>query len=163
MKSWSLAKSILARFFPSLIPGVSVIHHNDSAHYYTGWIHLLMYKLRSSFEAIGNFYDAVAFKYVRPIPHDLSQSLEVDLPLSIFTKREVEDAFAHSSEIASDFMQPNIVAAKVMFFLHLGDLQSAQQELKQARLQFGDVRDLVLVIREIQKCEHQRSTIVTQG
>src|SRR5262249_37872901 len=41
MKSWDLANAIVHVFFPKLIPGRSLILHQDFIHYYVSWIHLL--------------------------------------------------------------------------------------------------------------------------
>ncbi len=53
MKTWSLANAVLRLFFQELIPGVSIVLHQDFVHYNTVWIHLLMYRLKDHFEPIG--------------------------------------------------------------------------------------------------------------
>lgn len=150
MKSWELAKSIFSNFFPYLISGKSFIHHNDFAHYYTGWIHLIIYKTKPYFEHVCNLWDAAVFKNIKPIPSDFFQiPAKLDLSLEIFSRNDIDEAFAYSLEIASESMQPNVAAAKVMLFLHLNDLETAKQELSKARERFGDVRDIPLVMQQI--------------
>lgn len=52
MKSWELANSVARNFFPALRPGLSLVHHQDFVHYYTPWIHLIMYRFRRYFEPL---------------------------------------------------------------------------------------------------------------
>lgn len=131
MKSWDLANSIIHDFFPALIPGLSVVVHQDFAHYGTYWIHLIMYRLRHYFEPI---YDiphswSFAFKYREHIRKDL---LQASYSLSSFSKDEINSAFEYSSQLVSTEKQCQIVGAKVMALMHLGDTYQAHLELEKA-------------------------------
>jgi hypothetical protein len=48
MKSWQLAQAITSSFYPSLREG-SVLIHQDFKHYWTQWIHIVLYRLRYYF------------------------------------------------------------------------------------------------------------------
>jgi hypothetical protein len=50
MKNWDLANAIIRDFYSSLIPNVSYVLHQDFAHYFTPWIHLLHWYFRDYFE-----------------------------------------------------------------------------------------------------------------
>jgi len=178
MKSWELTKSIIKNFYFDLIPGVSLVHYNDFAHYATAWIHLLIYKLRPYFKHYCNLYQAAVFQYVNPIESDTAiwemdrnvgakhsgdnlsdKSIDfmsecfaqTDPPFSIFSTEDVHQAFAYSLQICHDKLRPNIAAAKVMAFIYLGDLDQAKQELIQAREMFGNAGDIPLVAEEISR------------
>lgn len=153
MKSWELAKYIFKEFFPHLIPGISLVHHNDFAHFYTGWIHLLMYKLKNYLVPVNSLWNAAVFRYIQPLPMEIFQKIDLNLPLSIFSKSDIDAAFDYSSEITCEEVQPNIAAAKAMFWVHLGDLQTAKEELNQARNRFGEVLEIPLVMQEIARRE----------
>lgn len=49
-----------------------------------------------------------------------------------FSKAEVEAAFDYSLSITPEKMKPNVLAAKVMYFVHTNDLKQAQLEFEQA-------------------------------
>jgi hypothetical protein len=128
MKSWSLANHVVRHFFSSLIPEVSVVVHQDFAHYYTSWIHLLNYRFRDYFEVL---YDipqssSVVFKNIASIPEEM---LNTTYGFESFTEAEIDSAFRYSAHLTSPEKHANIAAAKVMLFLHLGNSERAKREL----------------------------------
>jgi hypothetical protein len=141
MKSWELTKSIFLNFYPHLIPMTSLVHYNDFAHFYTAWIHLLIYKLRPYFKHHCNLYQAAVFQYVNPLSID-TLLLDQDTPFSIFSYEDIERAFEYSLEIVTEELRPNIAAAKVMAFIHWGDLEQAKHELVKARENFGNILEI---------------------
>ncbi|RCJ32572.1 glycosyltransferase [Nostoc punctiforme NIES-2108] len=143
MKSWELTNSIIKNFFPYLIPEVSLVIHQDFAHYYTSWIHLMMYRLREYLVPIKHpfIYSSRAFRYVKPIPNEL---LHNSYSFDSFSETEVEAAFNYSLEITPKKMQPNILAAKVMYFIHIKNFEKAKLEFKEltAQLDYFEWLDL---------------------
>ncbi|MCC8455898.1 hypothetical protein LMJ43_37155, partial [Streptomyces rochei] len=119
----------------------SLIHYNDFAHFYTAWIHLLIYKLKPYFKHHCNLYQAAVFQYVNPLPID-TLLLDQDTPFTIFSYEDIERAFEYSLEIVIEELRPNIAAAKVMAFIHWGDLKQAKRELIQAREKFGNILEI---------------------
>ncbi|MEH2283909.1 MAG: glycosyltransferase [Nostoc sp.] len=134
MKSWELTNSIIKNFFPYLIPEVSLVIHQDFAHYYTSWIHLMMYRLREYLVPIEHpfIYSSRAFRYVKLIPNEL---LYNSYSFDSFSETEVEAAFNYSLEITPKKMQPNILAAKVMHFIHIKNFAKAKLEFKESTAQ----------------------------
>jgi hypothetical protein len=132
MKSWDAASGVVQKFFPALVPGVSIIMHQDFAHWFTAWIHPIHYRLRDYFTPL---YDvpssgSMLFRLVRPIPSEL---VKQDWLTSRFTNEEIDSAFAYSLDIVSSEKRPNIAAAKAMYFIQAGQLDRARQEIDQAR------------------------------
>ena len=128
MKSWSLANHVVHHFFSSLIPKVSVVVHQDFAHYYTSWIHLLNYRFRDYFELL---YDipqssSVVFKNIAPIPEEM---LNITYSFDNFAEEDIDSAFRYSAQLTSPEKHANIAAAKVMLFLHQGNRERAKREL----------------------------------
>ncbi len=148
MKSWELTNSIIKHFFPHLIPEVSLVAHQDFAHYYTSWIHLIMYRLRKYLIPIDtpSVYPSKIFHYANPIPTELVQT---SYSFSSFSEKEVEEAFNYSLSIVPEKMQANVLAAKVMYFIHIRDFERAILEFKEAISQLGSDEWLELV--EVQK------------
>lgn len=150
MKSWDLANAILRRFFPFLIPNKSYVLHQDFAHYYESWIHLIHYRLRDFFRLVhivpggGSF----VFEYVKQIPDKL---FTTSYDASLFSDEEVDLAFDHSMNLATDAeTQAAIAASKVMHFIHLRDTAKARIELaKVVSRGFPLVRDLQIVQAEL--------------
>ena len=131
-KSWDLTNSIIQDFYPSLIPGVSIYIEQDFAHYYTSWIHLVRYRFRDYFKPILHipFSGSVVFKYIKPVPREM---LKVSYSFSSFSENEIDSAFEYSARLVSPQMRCNVLEAKVMLFVHLGDMERALYEFKKAR------------------------------
>lgn len=134
MKSWETATGVVRNFFPALIPGVSIILHQDFAHWYTSWIHPIQYRFRNYFEPLYHvpFSQSMVFQLTRTIPTEM---LKQEWSPVQFSNEEVDSAFAYSLSIVSKEKRPNVVAAKVMYFVHTGQLEQARQEIAQARSQ----------------------------
>ena len=147
MKSWNLANSILKNFFPSLIPGLSLVVHQDFAHFYGVWIHLIMYRLREYLVPIEHpfLYSSRVFQYVKPIPNEL---LQMTYSLASFPEAEVEAALTYSRDITPKQMHPNIEAVRVMYWIQVGDAERAKVELTQARAKFDRAEWLELALVE---------------
>lgn len=115
MKNEDLARQIARNFFPKLLPGGLLIHQ-DFKHYYTSWIHLLQYHLRSYFQ----FYRSipagtVAFKVARPIPQEaVDQATE----FAAANDDEADAAFRYSLHLVGPEEMANIAAAHVMHYVH---------------------------------------------
>ncbi len=128
MKDWNLTNHILQEFFPALVPNISVIQHQDFCHYRCVWIHLIMYRLKDYFEPM--LYvprGSVIFKYIRQIPSEL---LQKTYSLEDFSRTEINQAFDYSLSIVPPEAKPNILAAKIMVLINLGDMAEAQKELE---------------------------------
>jgi hypothetical protein len=127
MKSPELAEAITRAFFPYLISGFSYVAHQDFAHFFTSWIHLLQFKLRNCFEAVAYVpkSSTVVFRCLKtPTADDLNL-----LCLSNATSTEIEAAFDYSLGLVSEDEKPSIMAAKAMAYIHRGDLEHAGEVL----------------------------------
>ena len=148
MKSWELTNSIIKNFFPYLVEEFSLVVHQDFAHFYTAWIHLVMYRLREYFSPVDipSLYPSKVFRYLKQIPESL---LETIYSFDDFSRDEVEAAFDYSMAITPEKMQPNIMAAKVMYFLHVWEFEQAILEFKKSISQLNS--DEWLELREAQR------------
>jgi hypothetical protein len=123
MKSWELTNSIIHDFFPLLIPNRSIVIHQDFNHYYTYWIHLMMYRFRDYFDAIYDVPGAgsLVFKYQRQIP---DRELEKSYSIESFSVDEINAAFEYSTSLISPGKSPMMKLAKIRALTALGgDLQ----------------------------------------
>ncbi|MDB9315605.1 glycosyltransferase family 4 protein [Spirulina sp. CS-785/01] len=152
MKSFELANSIKQNFFPVLIPNLSLVVYQDFAHFHTSWIHLIMYRLREYLVPIDHpfMYSSRGFRYVKQIPDRL---LTTNWSLADFSIDEVEAAFNYSLEITPKSMQANVMAAKVMYFIHSRKFERASLEFKKAtsQLKSNEWRELVEVQKTAKK------------
>jgi hypothetical protein len=132
MKSWELANSILRIFFPSLVPGRSILVHQDFAFYNTPWIHLITYRLRDYFQPLYHVphSSSVAFALRRPIPADL---LEETYAYASFSPEEADAAMAYSARLVAASSRANILAARVQLYRNQGDLVQARRLLEEYR------------------------------
>jgi 2-polyprenyl-3-methyl-5-hydroxy-6-metoxy-1,4-benzoquinol methylase len=141
MKSWELANSIIQNFFPALIPKHSIIVHQDFSHYGTYWIHLVMYRLRQYFEPVYDLPNSwsFVFKYREAIPDILLKS---SYSLSDFSVDEIHSAFKYSQQIVSPEKRSQLIGAKIVALLNLGDVNQAWLEVEKAKAEGYSYADL---------------------
>ena len=140
MKTWDLANGIVRHFYPSLIPGKAMILHQDFAHHFAPWIHMLQWKFREYFEFEEEVprSQTLVFKLVKVIPKEL---LETAYGFESFSDAEVDEAFEYSMKLVSMEKLPNVAAAKVMWFVHqekFGEAKKVWQELIDAGVPRAD-------------------------
>ena len=125
MKSSDIAESITRNFFRYLVPGKSYVAHQDFAHSWTSWIHLLQFRLRDSFAVTADIPGSgtVVFRYRRKF----SPETVGDLSMASAAVEEIEATFAYSLGLVSESKKPNVVAAKAMAYLHRGDVERARE------------------------------------
>lgn len=130
MKSWPLANAIARTFYSHLIPGVSVLVHQDFSHYYTSWIHLQMFRLRDYFEPMADLDSScsLVFRLTRPIPASLLRS---ELSFTDFSDRDIDAAFTLSRSQVALGKHPAIEGAHMMTYLHAGQPEKAATLLRQ--------------------------------
>jgi hypothetical protein len=81
-KTWGLNDHVMREFFPSLVPGRSIVVQQDYVHEWLPWIHIAMELLADHFELIEEVpgSPSVVFACTRPVrPRDLPTALR-DLP-----------------------------------------------------------------------------------
>ena len=115
MKSMELCKAIFKNFYPHLIVGNSYVFHQDFAHYFTYWIHLLHFVVRDYFEVVkdSNVNGSLAFHYKKLIPKEIYNT---HLSLSNFDENELNAVFEYSLSLVKDENKGDIYAAKIMAF-----------------------------------------------
>jgi hypothetical protein len=125
MKTAETASAILRAFFPNLIPAVSYVAHQDFAHAYTPWIHLITFRLREYFSVVADVpaSGTTVFRCEGALQGRL---LDMDVSFSKTTIEEIEAAFEHSLSLVSNEKKGNIVAAKAMAYRERGDITRAR-------------------------------------
>lgn len=148
MKNWDLANAIVKDFYPSLVAGESIILHQDFAHFFTPWIHLLQWTFRDNFELAGEVArsQSVYFRYKNKISNEL---LQKNYSFDSFTEAEVNAAFDYSMNLVSTEKLPNVAAAKIMWFLHQNEREKARLEFEKLLLQGISAEKDMLIIKEM--------------
>lgn len=128
MKNWETANSIIHDFFPYLIPGRSIIVHQDYSHPYVYWIYLTMYRLREYFEPICDipFSTSLVFKYKAAIPPKL---LSESYSLATFSVDELQAAFDYASQLVTLGKRSMVLSGKIRAFADLGDRAGIESSL----------------------------------
>lgn len=132
-KTWDLTNTMLQKFYPFLIPGVSICVEQDFSNYYTPWVNLICYRLQNYFQPILHipYSSSVVFRNIKAIPEEL---LSADYSFSSFSEQEIEACFQeYSLNLVAKNKQANVLAAKVMFYIHAGDKERAWYELERAK------------------------------
>jgi hypothetical protein len=128
MKSWDLARVVVERFYPRLIPGDGLLLHQDFKHYYTPWIHLIQWRFRDCFvpECDVPNTGSFVFRLVRP----LSVAGDWLETLRAADDDEIERAFDYSRSLVPDGSRASVAAAQVMLWIHRGRRDRAEIELQ---------------------------------
>ncbi len=132
MKGWDLANAIVRDFYPSLLPGRSLVFHQDFAHYFTPWIHLLQWKFRDHFEFEYEVprSQSVVFRCTKAIAKETAAG---PFSYDTFANEDVSAAFEYSRSLVSKDKLPNIAAAEVMWFLHQEKFEDAGRVFNEFR------------------------------
>ncbi len=148
MKNWDLANAIVRDFYPSLVPGESIILHQDFAHFFTPWIHLLQWTFRENFEFVDEVprSQSVIFRYTNKIADDL---LNKNYSFDSFSVAEVDAAFDYSLNLVSTEKLPNVAASKVMWFLHQNEREPAENEFENLLKRGIPLEKDLLIIKEM--------------
>ncbi|HEX8370032.1 MAG TPA: hypothetical protein VF604_15905 [Pyrinomonadaceae bacterium] len=150
MKNWDLANAIVHDFYPSLIPGESLVLHQDYAHFFTPWIHLLQWRFQADFEFVEEVprSQSVIFRYKNKIPDRL---LKMYYSFKSFTDAEVDLAFDYSMNLVSTEKLPNVAASKVMWFLHQNEREKAKAEFENLLKRGIALEKDLLIVKEMLK------------
>ena len=148
MKNWDLANAIVRDFYPSLVTGESLVLHQDYAHFFTPWIHLLQWHFRENFEFVGEVpkSQSVIFRYKDKISDELFHK---NYSYESFSDEDVEAAFDYSMSLVSREKLPNVAASKVMWFLHQAKREAAKAEFEKLSARGIPPEKDLLVVREM--------------
>jgi hypothetical protein len=154
-KSWSLTTRVMQLFYPRLVPGLSLVVEQDFAHYYTAWVHLLRYRVRQYFEPVVHipYSGSMVFRCTGAVPPTF---LTPEYDFDSFSDAEKEQAFDYSLSLVSPEMSANVRAAKVMCYVHAGDLARARGLLEAYRR--DGLIELDLLTLERAREAHDRAT-----
>jgi hypothetical protein len=126
-KSWELNASVIDQFFHRLIPGVSLVVHQDYLHFYEYWLVLTMDHFRDYFERLGAVEDggSVLYRYVRRIPEEVFKADVRALP------REAKcAAFERELPRLRGWQRNEMIAGYVRMLAEEGDREAARAVLK---------------------------------
>ena len=128
-KSWALCEFIGRRFYPHLLAGSSYIFEQDFKHYYTPWVHILGYRLRSVLlpycEMAGTC--SMVFKPTKAIDPAMVPSVEEMKAVSPEELDEVFDLSLSLVRSGSTWERANVMASKVMFYIHQDRMAEARE------------------------------------
>ena len=129
MKNDELARRITQNFFSHLVVGALVIHQ-DFKHFFTPWIHILMYRLSGY---LPFYYEVekgctVAFRMVENIPSKVIEEVTLNLCNGV-NNDEVSQAFEYSMNLVSEEGKPSIAAAHVAHYAHSDEKEFASELL----------------------------------
>jgi len=128
MKTFALSNSILRSFFSHLIPGRSVVMHQDFCSWGTPWIHPVMYRLRDYFEPVYHVPDSYSMVFV--LRHPLPESCLRDYGWEDFSPAELDAAFTRSESIVDEEGRGCVAAARVASLAHRGQVEEARAQLE---------------------------------
>lgn len=128
MKSWPATLGVLRTFYPHLIPGLSLVIHQDFKNPFLPHILLTAYRLREHFEPVvsvcGEGSSTVAFRCVRPVAPETLARLEREgiCDLGSYSVAEIEAAVDYALSVVHEDPEPErhaILAAAETVWLDL--------------------------------------------
>jgi O-methyltransferase len=128
MKSWTLSQHIVKQFFTALIPGKSIVLHQDFAYFGTYWIPLIMYRLRDYFQPVTDIPEAwgVAFQLTQALP---AKDLDRFLHPSPESLEECDHMLEYCKSFTHPKKWPQFYGAKVMALIQLDRFDLAELTL----------------------------------
>jgi len=100
-KSWDMNEYIIGEFFPHLIPGKSIIIHQDFGNAWNPWLPVSMGYLREYFEIVLDECPSRVFQSTGPLPKDL---LKVDYKKDLDRQSRLE-CMRYSLQASADQMR----------------------------------------------------------
>jgi hypothetical protein len=131
MKSWELAESIVRNFYIALLKDGHLLHQ-DFAHWYTPWIHLIGYRLR---EYLKPQYDvpgsaSFVFRVSHAFPPELASAR---FSQADFAPDEIVEAFEYSLSLVASDKRVGVLCAKAKALIEIGDVPQARRALSEAQ------------------------------
>jgi hypothetical protein len=122
-KSWELNAAVVSKFFRHLIPGKSLVIHQDYLHFGEFWLVITMWFYRNYFKYLGRVDqgNSVLFAYTRKIPDEL---LEVDL--KALPLEEKKAAFEDALKRFAGWQRTELLVGYARMFLEEKDEESAE-------------------------------------
>lgn len=136
-KTWDLNSHVLAQFFPSLIPGHSILLQQDYVHVGEPWIALTMEVLSEYFEHLYFVYGATSvYRLIKPIPAAiLNQNLrEMSLP-------EMDQHMENARRKASPAIAEVLKTCQAALRIEKRDLQGAATLIESVDIGVKDEKD----------------------
>ena len=126
MKYEALVRNIQKNFFPALMPRRGFLMHQDFMHFYEGWIHVTMFKLRSFFSPVCAIPDSGTFVF-RCDRQPGGDALDFPESVASLPASLVEESFAWALDLTPGENRDKIAAAHTMMYIHRGDTETARR------------------------------------
>lgn len=120
MKSWDTAQVVVEQFFPWLLDRDALVVHQDFLHFYTPWIHLVMFRLRHSLSPVFEVPESCTIVFRKDGSLDFDACRHAT-DFDDVAADEVVETFAWSESIITKNSRAALQAAKAMFFCHYAD------------------------------------------
>lgn len=145
MKDFPTCMAIARSFYPELVEG-SMVLHQDFAHYWASWIHLLHHHLRDCFrfEFHVPMTSSVLYRCLRPPTEAELHAFDERL-----CQREefIDNAFEAALCQVKDGMAADVQAAHVMAYVHIGDKERSWKWFNHYTAEGADVRREMAQVR----------------
>jgi hypothetical protein len=115
MKSPHLARSIVQKYYCFLIPGKSMIYHQDFDHYLTPWVHILICLHKRYFKHIHDLPGSGGTVFL--LQRSIHDSV-LNLNFMTVDEKTVEKALKYCFKIAFKTKHNGIAAAHVVFYVY---------------------------------------------
>jgi hypothetical protein len=103
-KCWSTNQAVLENFFPYLVPGHSIVVHQDFVRVWNPWIPVSMAALKDCFEVLAEEESSRVYRCVKAIPEamlktDFRRDLDLSTKRSLLEDSIRESANAHTAAV----------------------------------------------------------------
>lgn len=144
-KSWRTNHHLQATFFPALLPGRSVVVHQDYHNPHVPWIHIQMEYFADAFEAIADQKSTKVYLLKRALtPAETRLDLRRDL-----SPADRRDLLRRALERASPASRPFLEGSLGMLLFTEGDLATARAHLQSALARHAGQERATQPLREV--------------
>ncbi len=128
MKSWDLANAIVRSFFPRLIPGRSIVVHQDFGYFgsVVATNHVLMWLLRDRCLPVYHVPGSCSVAFF--VTGALDRRTLPVLDAAALTEETAQDAWSYSMSIVRPEGRRDVWLCKILFFVEQGWLAQAREE-----------------------------------
>jgi len=129
-KSWQIHNHLMREFFPQLIPGRSIVVHQDYFHYGCWWIHLTMQQLEEYFQVAHNpCGGTLSFRLLKKIPDEV---LRQDFSKA-FSREQIEVLMDRAIAPAEGVLRSILLSAKACALAEHKAFEAAAAAVEEAR------------------------------
>ena len=137
LKYDAITNNVIKHFFPSTVPGLSRLGHQDYFHFYEWWTHVITYEQRDLLSIEEEIPDSGML--ILRVEKDLAgycAAYDANRHFKSTSPELIEDAYAWNFSVISPEFHDALLAAKIWAYAWIDQLETAQKLYAEASSKF---------------------------